>query len=108
MAKDTGPGQRQEALREFGDALAKAGDTAGAIDLFHQEEALSREIRAANKSAAEAELRARYDQESQKRRIELLGRDNQLKSAELGNQALVRRLWMFAGAAMVLLGALAR
>ena len=105
--KDTGPGQRQEALREFGDALAKAGDTAGAIDLFHREETLSREIRAANKAAAEAELRARYDQESQKRRIELLGRDNQLKSAELGNQAITRRLWMFGGFALVLLGVLA-
>ena len=105
--KDTGPGQRQEALREFGDALAKAGDTAGALDLFHKEDALSKEIRAANKTAAEAELRARYDQESQKRRIELLGRDNQLKSAELANQSLTRRLWMFAGAALVLLGVLA-
>jgi diguanylate cyclase (GGDEF)-like protein len=105
--RDTGPGQRQEALREFGDALAKAGDSAGAIDLFHKEDALSKEIRAANKASAEAELRARYDQESQKRRIELLGRDNQLKSAELDNQALTRRLWMFAGAAMVLLGVLA-
>ena len=105
--KNTGTGQRQEALREFGDALAKAGDTAGAIDLFHQEEALSRDIRAANKTAAEAELRARYDQDSQKRRIELLGRDNQLKTAELGNQSLTRRLWMFAGAALVLLAVLA-
>ncbi len=105
--RDTGPGQRQEALREFGDALAKAGDTAGAIDLFHREETLTQEIRAANKAAAEAELHARYDQESQKRRIELLGRDNQLKSAELDNQALRRRLWMFAGAALVLLGVLA-
>ena len=105
--KDTGPGQRQEALREFGNALARAGDTAAAIDLFHREETLTREIRAANKAAAEAELHARYDQESQKRRIELLGRDNQLKSAELDNQALTRRLWMFAGAALVLLGVLA-
>jgi diguanylate cyclase (GGDEF)-like protein len=105
--KDTGPGQRQEALREFGDALAKAGDTAGAIDLFHREETLTSEIRAANKAAAEAELRARYDQASQKRRIELLGRDNQLKSAELANQSITRRLWMFGGAALVLLGVLA-
>ena len=105
--KDTGPGQQQEALREFGDALAKAGDTAGALDLFHKEDALSKEIRAANKAAAEAELRARYDQESQKRRIELLGRDNQLKSVELDNQFITRRLWMFAGAALVLLGVLA-
>jgi diguanylate cyclase (GGDEF)-like protein len=105
--KDTGPGQRQEALREFGDALGKAGDTAGAIDLFHREETLTGEIRAANKAAAEDELRARYDQASQKRRIELLGRDNQLKSAELDNQAITRRLWMFGGAALVLLGVLA-
>ncbi len=105
--KDTGPGQRQEALREFGDALAQAGDYAGAIDLFHKEEALTREIRAANKAAAETELHARYDQEAQKRRIELLARDNQLKSAELDNQALTRRLWIWAGMAMVLLGALA-
>ena len=105
--KDTGAGQRQEALREFGDALGKAGDTAGAIELFHREETLTNEIRAANKAAAEAELHARYDQESQKRRIELLGRDNQLKSAELDNQSITRRLWMFAGAALVLLGVLA-
>ena len=105
--KDTGPGQRQLALREFGDALARAGDAAGAIDLFHQEDALSKEIRAANKAAAEAEMRARYDQDAQKRRIELLARDNELKSAELGNQTLTRRLWMFGGAVLVLLGVLA-
>ncbi|MFL6627784.1 MAG: diguanylate cyclase domain-containing protein [Vitreoscilla sp.] len=105
--RDTGPGQRQEVLREFGDALRKAGDVAGALDLYHREEALTLEIRAANKAAAEAELRARYDQESQKRRIELLGRDNQLKQAELDNQGITRRLWMFAGAALVLLGVLA-
>jgi len=105
--KDTGPGQRRQALREFGDALGKAGDTAGALEMFHREEALTTEIRAANKDAAEAELRARYDQESQKRRIELLGRDNQLKQVQLANQAIARRLWMFAGAALVLLGVLA-
>ena len=105
--RDTGPGRRAEALREFGDALARAGDVAGALDLFHQEEALAKEIRAANKLAAEAEMRAKYDQESQKRRIELITRDNQLKSAELDNQTLTRRLWMFGGAALVLLGVLA-
>jgi diguanylate cyclase (GGDEF)-like protein len=105
--RDTGPGQRAEALREFGDALAKAGDVAGAIDLFHREEALATEIRAANKAAAEAEVRAKYDRESQKRRIELMARDNQLKTAQLDNQMLTRRLWMLAGAAIVLLAALA-
>jgi len=105
--RDTGTGQRMEALREFGDALAKAGDSAGALDLFHKEEALAREIRAANAAAAQAELRTQYDQEAQKRRIELLGRDNELKSAELDNQSLTRRLWMFAGVALMLMAVLA-
>ncbi|MGN6528049.1 MAG: diguanylate cyclase domain-containing protein [Burkholderiaceae bacterium] len=105
--RDTGPGQQQRALREFGDALAWAGDVAGALELFHREDALARQIQAANKSAAEAELRARYDQESQKRRIELLARDNQLKTAQLENQAIANRLWMVAGLAMSLLGVLA-
>jgi diguanylate cyclase (GGDEF)-like protein len=105
--RDTGPGQQQRALREFGDALGKAGDIAGALALFHREDALAKEIQAANKSAAEAELRARYDQESQKRRIELLARDNQLKTAQLDNQAIANRLWMVAGLAMALLGVLA-
>ena len=105
--RDSGPGQRRQALREFGDALAKAGDAAGALDLFHQEEALDLRIRAANKDAAETQMRARYDQGAQKRRIELLERDNQLKSARLDNQSLVRRLWTLAGAVLLLLGALA-
>lgn len=105
--RDAGRGERMEALREFGEALAQAGDTAGAIALFHKEQALQQEIRAANKAAAEQELRARFDQDAQKRRIELLARDNDLKSVELANQALTRRLWMIAGIALAMLGALA-
>jgi diguanylate cyclase (GGDEF)-like protein len=105
--RDTGPGKRAEALNEFSEALEKAGDVDGAVELFHKEEALQEEIRTANKRAAEADMRARYDRESQQRRIELLARDNQLKSADLENQALARRLWMFAGAAMALMGVLA-
>jgi diguanylate cyclase (GGDEF)-like protein len=104
--RDTGPGEQANALREFGDALERAGDIAGAIELFHREEALRDRILSANKAAAEADMHARYDFESQQRRIELLARDNQLKTANLANQALARRLWMFAGIAMALLGAL--
>jgi diguanylate cyclase (GGDEF)-like protein len=104
---DTGTGELANILREFGDALEKAGDLPGALDLFHQEEKLEAEIRAANTQAAESAMRSRYDQESQKRRIELLGRDNQLKQAEIENQALGRRLWMLAGSGLLLLGVLA-
>jgi diguanylate cyclase (GGDEF)-like protein len=105
--RDTGPGKRAEAINEFSEALEKAGDTAGALELFHKEESLQEEMRTANKQAAETDMRARYDRESQQRRIELLARDNQLKTADLENQALARRLWMFAGAAMALMGVLA-
>jgi diguanylate cyclase (GGDEF)-like protein len=105
--RDTGLGQRASTLREIGDALEKAGDTAGAIEMFHKEDALQEQVRAANKKAAEAEMRRRFDQEAQQRRIELLARDNQLKTAELGNQTLTRHLWMFAGVAFVLMGVLA-
>jgi diguanylate cyclase (GGDEF)-like protein len=105
--RDTGPGQRMDALREFGEALAQAGDTAGAIELFHKEQALQKEIRATNKAAAEQEMKARFDQDSQKRRIELMARDNDLKSAELANQQLSRRLWMLAGVGMAMLAVLA-
>jgi diguanylate cyclase (GGDEF)-like protein len=104
---DAGLAQRRTALREFGDALGKAGDATAALELFHQEEALSESIFAANKAAAEAQMHARYDQDAQKRRIELLERDNQLKSARLGNQVLVRRLWTIGAAALLLLGVLA-
>jgi diguanylate cyclase (GGDEF)-like protein len=105
--RDTGPGEQADALREFGDALERAGDTLGAIDLFHREEQLRSRILEANKAAAEADMHARYDLEAQQRRIELLERDNQLKTADLENKALGRRLWMFGGLAMALLGALA-
>ncbi len=105
--RDTGPGARVEALREFGEALAQAGDAAGALELFHKEQALQKEIRATNKSAAEQEMRARFDGDAQKRRIELMARDNELKTAELSNQSLTRRLWMFAGVGMALMAVLA-
>jgi diguanylate cyclase (GGDEF)-like protein len=105
--RDTGPGQQAHAMREFGEALERAGDIAGALDLFHKEETLRAKIFEANKAAAEADMHARYDLEAQQRSIELLARDLQLKTANLENQALARRLWMSGGVAMALMGALA-
>jgi diguanylate cyclase (GGDEF)-like protein len=107
LQRDTGLGEQADALRELGDALARAGDFAGSIELFHKEEALRARIFEANKGAAEADMHTRYDLEAQQRRIELLARDNELKSANLANQALAHRLWMLAGIATALIGALA-
>jgi diguanylate cyclase (GGDEF)-like protein len=97
-----GEGDRAVVLREFGDALAAAGDARGALELYHRERTLAAEIMAANRDSALLELRARYDREAQQRDIQMLARDNELKSARLANRALMQRVW-FLVAAMLLL-----
>ena len=95
-------GDKATTLREFGDALAAAGDARGALDLYHQERKLTAEIMAANRDTALRELRSRYDREAQQRDIQLLGRDNELKSARLANQALMQRVWILVAAMLLL------
>ncbi|HEY9063349.1 MAG TPA: diguanylate cyclase [Burkholderiaceae bacterium] len=92
--------RKAETLREFGEALARAGDVRGALDLYHRERALSAELMRANRSAALKELQARNDAEARQRDIELLARDNALKNVELGNHALMQRIgWLIAAVA---------
>jgi len=88
-----GEGELADALREFGDALAAAGDHAGALELYHRERKLTAEVRARSRESALQELQARYDREAQQRHIELLERDNALKSAQLANRTLLQRVW---------------
>ncbi len=90
------------ALRQFGDALAATGDLPGALALHHRERALGRELNAATREAALAELRGRNDREAQQRDIQVLERDNAVQAAALENQTLVKRLWMLGGGALAL------
>ena len=92
------------ALREFGDAFAAAGDKRSALLLFHQERRLAADIMAANRESALTELRQRYDREAQQRRLEQLGREHTLVSAQLENRAAMQKVWA-AGAAVLLLAA---
>jgi len=98
--------RRAETLLEFGEALGKAGDAKGALDLYHRERTLSAELMQANRSAALKELQAQNDADARQRDIELLERDNALKSEELGNRALMQRIWWLIAAVMALAGAL--
>jgi len=91
-----------QSLREFGEALAAAGDARGALELFHRERALSAEVMKANRSAALKEVQQRYDTESKQREIELVQRDNALKTAALANRALQQRVWALMAAVMAL------
>jgi len=90
-------------LREAADVLAAAGDTRGALDLYHRERRQHAELMAAGRDAALSELRERFDREAQQRRLEQLGRDNTLIAAQLANRQATQKLWI--GAACV--GALA-
>ena len=92
---------RAEALREYDEALAAAGDARGALALYHRERALSNEAMRQNREAALQQLRQRNDRERQQRDIELLSRDNQLQAAALANRQLLHRV--LAVAALVLL-----
>ena len=106
LLQDAGLGAlRAEALREYDEALAAAGDARGALALFHRERELSAEILRLHREATLQQLRQANDQERQQRDIELLARDNQLKAAALASQDLAQRVWTVA-ALLVLVSAL--
>jgi len=96
------PGSEAQSLREFGEALAAAGDARGALELFHRERKLSAEVMKANRAAALKDVQQRYDTESKQREIELVSRDNALKTAALANRELQQRVWALMAAVMAL------
>ena len=90
------------ALREFADAFATAGDMPSALVLYHQERTLAAKMMAANRDAALALLRDRFDREAQQRQLQQLGRESTLISAQLSNRATLQKVWA-AGAGVLLL-----
>ncbi|MBC8056523.1 MAG: GGDEF domain-containing protein, partial [Rhizobiales bacterium] len=95
-------GRKQITLQEFGEALAAAGDARGALDLYHRERALSADLMRANRSIALKELQSRNDADARQRDIELLARDNALKTEALANRDLLQRIWWLLAAVMLL------
>jgi diguanylate cyclase (GGDEF)-like protein len=99
--KQTGETGRQvDTLFEFGQALAAVGDARGALELYHRERALSAELMRVNRNIALKDLQTRNDAEARQRDIELLGRDNALKSEALANRDLLQRIWWLLAAVM--------
>jgi diguanylate cyclase (GGDEF)-like protein len=95
-------GRQAETLLEFGEALAAAGDARGALDLYHRERKLSAEVMRVNRSVALKELQTRNDAQARQRDIELLERDNALKTEALANRDLLQQLWWLLAAVMLL------
>ncbi len=85
--------EMQEVMIEYGDALERAGDYAGAVEAYHRERAISNELFEKRRQNATWELQEKYEAEKKQRQIELLSRENQLKSTEIDNRRLQQRIW---------------
>ncbi|NML61250.1 diguanylate cyclase [Massilia sp. RP-1-19] len=83
----------QAVLAEYGEALERAGDMAGAVAAYHRERAISDELFKQSRQKSMLELQEKYEAEKKQRQIELLSRENQLKSTELDNRKLQQRVW---------------
>ena len=78
---------------EYGLALERAGDMGGAVDAYHRERKLSNELFETRRQKAVLELQGKYEADKKERQIELLSRENQVKSAEIDNRRLQQRVW---------------
>ena len=83
----------QTVLSEYGDALERAGDFAGAVQAYHQERKLSNELFETRRQKAVLELQEKYEGDKKQRQIELLRHENRLKSTEIDNRKLQQRVW---------------
>lgn len=83
----------QAVLLEYGGALERAGDMAGAVQAYHRERAISNELFEERRQKGTLELQEKYEAEKRGRQIELLSRDNQLKTTEIENRRLNQRIW---------------
>lgn len=94
--------EMQVALLEYGTALERVGDLAGALKAYHRERRLSNELFAAHRQQMLLELQEKYKTDSKQREIELLRMENDVKSSELALQKKRRRLGLLlAGFAIV-------
>ncbi|MDB5754904.1 MAG: hypothetical protein JWR56_1332 [Massilia sp.] len=80
-------------MMEYGLALERAGDMAGAVQAYHRERELSGELFETQRRKAMLELQEKYEADKSRRQIELLSRENQVKSAEIDNRRLQQRVW---------------
>ena len=79
--------------QEYGEALERAGDMAGSVTAYHRERAIADDLFKESRQKALLELQAKYETEKKQRQIELLRRENQLKTTEIDNRRLQQRVW---------------
>jgi diguanylate cyclase (GGDEF)-like protein len=89
-------------LRLFRSALEQAGDLRGALEVWHREESVHDQLAKTAREKALLELSAKFDAERRARQIELLERDNAIKSRDLAAQRLRQKMIVLAIALIAL------
>ena len=82
----------KELLREYADALERAGYLMMAIQAYHRYDQISEKFMTSARQRAFLELSAQFDDERKARELELLRRDNALKASEMRGQRLHQQL----------------
>ena len=88
----------QELLREYANALERAGYLMMAIQIYHRYDELGEKIMTSTRQRAFLELSAKFDDERKARELELLRRDNALKASDMHAQRLGQQLIVAAAA----------
>ncbi|WP_426173890.1 tetratricopeptide repeat-containing diguanylate cyclase [Massilia sp. TWR1-2-2] len=83
----------QIVMMEYGEALERAGDMAGAVKAYHRERTISDELFEVRRQKAVLELQGKYEADKKERQIDLLRRENEMKSVEIDNRRLQQRVW---------------
>ena len=96
----------QAVLIEYGASLERAGDLAGAVGAYHRERTLSDELFEERRQKATMSLQAQYEAEKKQRQIEVLQRDNRVKSAEIYSRTLEQRMWWLLALVLALASAI--
>ena len=91
---------------ELGEYLERAGDLAGAIDAYHEHRRLIDQVLRDDTRKAVVEVQEHFEAERRSAEIELLNRDNRLKSEQIRARDLELGLWGVLSACVVLSGVL--
>jgi diguanylate cyclase (GGDEF)-like protein len=89
-------------LRQLDVALREAGDSRGAVAVYHREREMRTKLQQRELDAAGQELEQLYRGQHQRREIELLNRENALKAATRGSRELLQRTLGVAAALLAL------
>ena len=89
-------------MRRYRAALEKVGDLPGALEVMNRDDTVRDQLAVTAREKALLELSAKFDDERRARQIELLERDNAIKSRDLLAQRLRQQLIVMAGALIVL------